>query len=42
MSSRDDGSALYGRRAECDLLDFVLQLGRDDMLAARATQPAHR
>jgi rRNA maturation protein Nop10 len=25
-----------------DLLDFVLQLGRDDMLAARATAPAHR
>lgn len=25
-----------------DLLDFVLQLGRDDMLAARATVPAHR
>jgi len=25
-----------------DLLDFVLQLGRDDMLAARATAGAHR
>jgi hypothetical protein len=25
-----------------DLLDFVLQLARDDMLAARATSPAHR
>jgi hypothetical protein len=25
-----------------DLLDFVLQLGRDDMLAARATEAAHR
>jgi hypothetical protein len=25
-----------------DLLDFVLQLGRDDMLSARATAPAHR
>lgn len=25
-----------------DLLDFVLQLGRDDLLAARATAPAHR
>jgi hypothetical protein len=25
-----------------DLLDFVLQLGRDDLLAARATVPAHR
>ena len=25
-----------------DLLDFVIQLGRDDMLAARATAPAHR
>lgn len=24
-----------------DLLDFVIQLGRDDMLAARATVPAH-
>lgn len=25
-----------------DLLDFVIQLGRDDMLAARATAGAHR
>jgi hypothetical protein len=25
-----------------DLLDFVLHLGRDDMLSARATAPAHR
>jgi hypothetical protein len=25
-----------------DLLDFVLQLGRDDMLAARATEHARR
>jgi hypothetical protein len=25
-----------------DLLDFVLHLGRDDMLAARATAAAHR
>jgi predicted RNA-binding Zn-ribbon protein involved in translation (DUF1610 family) len=25
-----------------DLLDFVIQLGRDDMLAARATATAHR
>jgi hypothetical protein len=25
-----------------DLLDFVIQLGRDDMLSARATAPAHR
>jgi endogenous inhibitor of DNA gyrase (YacG/DUF329 family) len=25
-----------------DLLDFVLHLGRDDMLAARATVAAHR
>jgi hypothetical protein len=25
-----------------DLLDFVLQLSRDDLLAARATSPAHR
>jgi predicted RNA-binding Zn-ribbon protein involved in translation (DUF1610 family) len=25
-----------------DLLDFVLQLGRDDMLSARATAGAHR
>jgi hypothetical protein len=25
-----------------DLLDFVLQLGRDDMLAARATDAVHR
>ena len=25
-----------------DLLDFVLQLGRDDMLSARATAAAHR
>lgn len=25
-----------------DLLDFVIQLGRDDMLAARATASVHR
>jgi hypothetical protein len=25
-----------------DLLDFVIQLGRDDMLSARATAAAHR
>jgi hypothetical protein len=25
-----------------DLLDFLLQLTRDDMLAARATEAAHR
>ena len=25
-----------------DLLDFVLQLSRDDLLAARATSPVHR
>lgn len=25
-----------------DLLDFVLHLGRDDLLAARATAPVHR
>jgi hypothetical protein len=25
-----------------DLLDFVLQLGTDDLLAARAAAPAHR
>jgi hypothetical protein len=25
-----------------DLLDFLLQLSRDDLLAARASTPAHR